>query len=226
MDKIEMIDYGAVVDLIKIPENIFSENINRWNEQLDKLDVKTAKFLPKKIEYYDKSDVKSIPDIVDRKERILHLSDGTAVIHSTYRAVDETENLLNWFQENIYPYPAADYEIQRIGNGAFHLHTDGRIRTFVLSYMFELGGENVETSWWKEKNQQLIREPGMAKFNFDNMEKMKSIVFPNNAWNIVDARIFHTVYMIETTRLAFCVGFKSIQSFEHFLKYTNLNFNF
>ena len=97
-------------------------------------------------------------------------------------------------------------------------HTDGVDRgRHCLQFLMETGGENVTTAWWQEKNFPLVRTPRNLSdrvISKDDLTKVTEVIFTKNTWTIFRTDIIHDVKIIQTSRIAFTVGFSDDAIFE------------
>jgi hypothetical protein len=97
-------------------------------------------------------------------------------------------------------------------------HTDGAARgRHCLHFIIEPGGENVTTTWYQEKNFPLVRQPRVPTdklVTMHNLDKITDVTFIKNTWGIFRTDIIHDVKIIQTSRIAFTVGFSDDAIFE------------
>lgn len=87
-------------------------------------------------------------------------------------------------------------------------HVDAS-RNFVIQYLLDLGGENVETVWYREKEKDLLRpdlrsnfDPNVTIDSYDRVEEIDRIKFPLGKWVCLSANILHSVENVERPRIA------------------------
>ena len=92
------------------------------------------------------------------------------------------------------------------------VHTDIERRSS-LNYIIDTGGEDVTTSWYKEKNKNLHRESKSINqqsdsgfVNYDNLELLESVNFQKNNWYVIDTRILHDVDNITNIRRSISIN--------------------
>lgn len=123
-----------------------------------------------------------------------------------------TPEILDWFFQTILPYKENKETqvlpgIQVLDNGnAFHFHTDGKARPFVLNYMIDLGGENVQTIFGQEPNQSIIRSPFLNKFHCEDYTVLESVILPTNNWVILNSMVLHAVIDMQSPRMCLSMG--------------------
>jgi hypothetical protein len=92
------------------------------------------------------------------------------------------------------------------------VHTDIK-RCWALNYMFELGGEDVWTSWYKEKNKPLHRFRDSETFQadnkivkYENLDAICSTKLKNFKWYLIRVDILHDVSQIENRRSSLTIS--------------------
>jgi hypothetical protein len=87
-------------------------------------------------------------------------------------------------------------------------------RKSALNYIIDTGGENVVTSWYKEKEKNLYRNKisgGMQSdsgfINYQNLEILDSTKFEKNAWYALDVEVLHDVDYIVDFRRSITLAF-------------------
>ena len=101
-------------------------------------------------------------------------------------------------------------------------------RRWALNYMFELGGDDVWTSWYKEKNKSLYRPRGDTTFqaegsfiDYGNLDNICSAKFKKLKWYLIRVDILHDVDQIENQRSSLTISIEDenlpIEIFEKIL---------
>jgi hypothetical protein len=140
--------------------------------------------------------------------------------------------LLNWIFENI-PGTKETVPFKQVSRpldgtiGTHIVHSDIR-RKFALNYMFQLGGNNVTTSWYQEKNKPLRRTKSEGGKQADtgfvdylNLELLDSVVLKLNTWYLIATDILHDVDNIVDERSSISISFRT----EDILKHLNIKDN-
>jgi hypothetical protein len=140
---------------------------------------------------------------------------------------DET---YDWFESNIFSKikDCKKYQIsnQIILNGKIlHPHTDGPRGPFVLSYMIDTGGDNVDTIWYQEIENEIYRSPSTNLLYLDTLRELERIKVEPYNWVLMDARVIHTVKFMESPRIMLSVGML-LDEYKDFLKENNLENTF
>jgi len=147
-------------------------------------------------------------------KKILQI-DKTEVNDAVYKRWPLENQYIDYVKEIIPEFNQTNFNIgfQSIKNysnelSQLHPHTDGKVRgPFCISFILNTGGSNVETLWWKEFGNDLIRSPWSHVWDLNLLERQDSIIFPENNWNIMRTDIIHSVHNIKTNRLSFTIGF-------------------
>jgi len=93
-----------------------------------------------------------------------------------YRRYDTEPVVSQWVKKNITEtYGQIGSQII-YGGETFCPHTDGGPREYILNYNIATGGNNVETQWFIEPNNELVREGISMQFTDpSHLEKVKSV---------------------------------------------------
>ena len=83
-------------------------------------------------------------------------------------------------------------------------HTDA-VRNWAVSYLFELGGTNVTTSFYQEQDFSLIRESDRL-FKTERLTVVKQLVIEPYRWHLINTSVIHGVENVETQRQAITIG--------------------
>jgi hypothetical protein len=97
-------------------------------------------------------------------------------------------------------------------------HTD-TTRNFALIYLLESGGPDVQTVFYQEINQPLLRRPRTYGEDLTKLIMLDQIKIPLHTWVILDSRILHSVENLTRNRVAFQVGLLNNHWQEHWLTY-------
>jgi hypothetical protein len=112
-----------------------------------------------------------------------------------------------WVKDNVSAN-CSEISAQYIGDGtAFSPHTDGGPRQYILNYLIQAGGEAVETQWWQEAGEDLIRPGTPLQFPFtDQLELVKSTVFEVGSWSALYGKVIHSVTNVTGKRIALSIA--------------------
>lgn len=121
------------------------------------------------------------------------------------------EIFLSWFEKFIYSNirKCNLYQLssQSIKNGSIlHPHTDGPRGPYVLSYLIDTGGENVDTIWYKEKGKEILRQPATGLIHFEGLEELFRYRVRPFTWTLMDARVLHSVIGMTSNRYMISIG--------------------
>ena len=155
-----------------------------------------------------------------RPDLLIKQVDGTYLGCTSYLRYAANQAYINWFFEQI---PELKDKIGDIGwqihrndhnnpNGIqMPVHTDGNRGAFVISYMLSKGSESAVTSWYKEYDQPLERQPCTGQVNkllsYDQLQLLESVEIELDRWILFRSDVLHDVKPIMTERLCFTVGF-------------------
>jgi hypothetical protein len=151
---------------------------------------------------------------------LTHIKNGRTLKGCQYINYNiEHKPLLDWIHNNI---PGSNLGIIRkqvtktLNEVGTHIvHSDMK-RMFGLNYLLELGGDNVLTTWYQEKNKPLHRyknkigqqsDDGIVKY--DDLEILTSIKFEKHKWCLIVTDILHDVDNITNERSAISISFKN-----------------
>lgn len=102
----------------------------------------------------------------------------------------------------------------RSGLATLHPHTDSNSRgVFVLNYLMDAGGENVETIWWKKQDKPVVENPWTHYFNYDGLTEIERCKFEINKWAVMRADVLHSVENVTSARKSLSIGFNDINAF-------------
>lgn len=127
--------------------------------------------------------------------------DGKTYSNAFNHSVFLNEDALRWARENITNL-AKDIRststlpgLERCG-----AHID-RTRNYTLMYLIEPGGDNHSTVFYKEKGvDELYRPREYHVDDYNQLIELKRVRLKTNVWNIVSARILHSIEDIPNGR--------------------------
>lgn len=131
----------------------------------------------------------------------------TEYTRSRYRRFFVSPEVEQWVKDNISAN-CSEISAQYIGDGAaFSPHTDGGPRQYILNYLIQAGGEAVETQWWQEAGEDLIRPGTPLQFPFtDQLQLVKSTVFGVGSWSALYGKVIHSVTNLTGKRIALSIA--------------------
>ena len=151
---------------------------------------------------------------------------GDRVIKACGYKIDITKDpeLLKWLGNNCAIIIGSPQEVKMQSQLGYNepsthvVHSDN-LRTFALNYIVDIGGDDVITSWYWEKNMPLRRgklsgtygapQPQQAdtgKVEYTNLEILDSVKFEKNKWYLMAVDILHEVDNITGTRSSITFG--------------------
>jgi len=126
-----------------------------------------------------------------------------------YRRYNLSENAKQWVLDNIGEYSQMGSQLMRNGD-AFTPHTDGGPRRYILNYLVESGGAQVETQFLEEPEKGLIREGVPIQIpDGSNLVLVKSVVAPEKSWMMIFGKIVHSVVGITGKRIQLSISFSA-----------------
>jgi hypothetical protein len=105
--------------------------------------------------------------------------------------------------------------VREPGQAHAHIaHTD-RVRRVAINYIIDTGGENVRTSWYRERGQSLHRDykgagemvAGRKQINYSDLELVESVVFEPMSWYMIQTDVIHDVQNITANRVSLTGNF-------------------
>lgn len=157
-----------------------------------------------------------------------HLEAGDKKIENIlYKRWALPNRLETWIKENISDaYDSIGFQIHDVSarGGTDHLpHTDSFPRRWVLNYNIQLGGDNVLTSFYQEKNQPLFRDHLTRPTSLDDLELLETIKIEPFRWHVLSSLVIHGVTGIESKRMAISIGINSQDPLGRINKLSNAN---
>jgi hypothetical protein len=117
----------------------------------------------------------------------------------------------NWVKTNIHP-EYLETGINFTTNGQYHgAHMDSG-RNYILIYLIESGGTKVDTVFYQE-NGYPIERPRITDYDpyhlhdYADLTEIDRVEIPLRKWIMLNTRIIHGVEGIESTRIAYQIGF-------------------
>jgi hypothetical protein len=158
--------------------------------------------------------------ITDQQKKIIHNTSHFSIGDETYRrSLYRRYNLgklsEDWVRCNIAEeYTQLGSQVMHSGD-AFFPHTDGGPRRYILNYLIDTGGDNVETRWYQEPGYGIVRDGDAMQWPGNStLETIQSEVFPVNSWSCLFGKVIHGVVGLTSPRIQLSIGFSA----EEFLK--------
>ena len=85
-------------------------------------------------------------------------------------------------------------------------HTD-RSRNWVLMWIIDAGGDNVNTVFWQENGFDVERDPGYYPTSYRNLIELESQVFATNCWVLLNAKVIHSIENLQSVRKSVQISF-------------------
>lgn len=185
----------AYLDLPNLPQSIIDAAWQALEKNKNNHEVKVNNWL-------------SRPGYADYEYRNFTLKNGQEVKTIKSHRYSIGEEFDTWVKEHCQLDPApCGVAVYDDHSSFFAPHVDiSRDYTFV--YMLDLGGNNVETTWYRQQGYNLVRpdlksvfDPDVITKNFDTLEEVDRIKLPLHKWVCLNASILHAVENIESTRV-------------------------
>jgi hypothetical protein len=124
------------------------------------------------------------------------------------------------FIENVIEFPYSRHRViyittENYNNGKMLPHTDSD-RKFAINYFIETGGENVITSWYKEKSKPIYDRHSVDGHNkqvnigtilkYEDLELLDSVKCQKNKWYIIRTDVIHDVVNLNGIRTMISIG--------------------
>lgn len=104
--------------------------------------------------------------------------------------------------------------VQTAWDGNAHIVHSDLIRRYALNYWWDIGGDNVITSWYREKGKPLHRtktvrdwQTDTGPVDYENLELLESVCFKPKTWYLMSTSVLHDVQNITGRRQGITVGF-------------------
>lgn len=136
------------------------------------------------------------------------LDSGEIAHNIDYDRWDLSEELIQWLKYNVCEADSMGLQISSVRpDSDTHLcHTDSYPRRWVLNYMYETGGENIQTRFFREPGQELIRPPFTAPTDLDALVPLHSLIIETNRWYLLNSSVLHDVVGITGSRASITLG--------------------
>jgi hypothetical protein len=138
--------------------------------------------------------------------------------HYTYGKLAYTP-LLDWLQSNLKHIQITDVNIKTSnGESATHIvHSDvGRVAH--LNYWWELGGDNVTTTWYQEKYKPLFRTKSIGGkqaddgyVDYKDLTVLDSTCFEKETWYLFCGSVLHDAKNITGRRRGLEISFNTLE---------------
>jgi len=145
----------------------------------------------------------------DGFKRNIFALNGNTQQRAVYRRYYLSEQAVAWVTEHIGEYSEMGSQLMRNGS-AFTPHTDGGHRRYILNYLVDAGGSSVETQWFQEKGQMLVRDCQAMQFpDASKLDLIKTVVIPEKTWSMIYGKIIHAVVGMTNKRIQLSISFSA-----------------
>lgn len=143
--------------------------------------------------------------------------DGEIVPNVEYIRWDLDEELDAWIRKNVAnpDTTGVQQSLARPGASTHLCHTDSHPRRWVLNYTYSLGGDNVNTRFFKEVGQPLIRDSLVRPVpeKNSNIELIYSTQVEVNRWWLLNSSVLHDAVGITGSRESITLGINTENPF-------------
>ena len=170
--------------------------------------------------FLEESDFTMVTNVEDIGYSLKHEYKGQLLNSTSYKVYrSKNDEFKNWFSKNLFVLPShqpIEFQKQqaRFGTIGTHIVHSDIVRTFAVNYVFETGGDNVTTNWYKERGFPLYRtksyggkQADSGSVKYDDLECLDSVVLKKNRWYILDVRVLHDVQNIINCRKSLTISF-------------------
>lgn len=171
--------------------------------------------LPKIPNYLIRDTITNIRHAPDIGYGLTHIKDGKKLnaCSYTYGKIAHMP-LIMWIKENIKNAPLDRLSIKTSDGGDSHIIHSDINRIWHLNYWWDLGGDNVTTSWYKENNKPLTRprnnvgeqsDSGVVKYS--DVVCLESVIFEKETWYLFRSDVLHDVCNLTGRRQGLAISF-------------------
>jgi hypothetical protein len=108
--------------------------------------------------------------------------------------------ITEWVEQNI-PDKVAAINLQVMHGGELVTPHIDEIRQYALNYIFETGGDSVETAFYKPLAEYAhLKIYPRTLIPFDRIEKIESIIIETNRWHEINVQSIHSVDRLDTNK--------------------------
>jgi len=131
---------------------------------------------------------------------------GVTIWQDRYARFEISPELRAWVDSNIRD----DYMnlgLSVMWGGEINLpHTDFT-RDITLVYVFDAGGPEVKTTFYKFKNGALYQDNGCTPTDLDALEELESVILDEQCWAMLESTVLHSVEGKNRPRISLQLGF-------------------
>jgi len=132
---------------------------------------------------------------------------NVTIHHDKYAKFEISPELKSWVDENICD-SYMNIGLAFMFDGSTHLpHTDST-RDIAVLYVFDPGGDDVKTTFYKFKNSdELHQDNGCYPTSMDELEELEAVVLEKGNWVVLDSLVLHGVMNKTRPRITLQLGF-------------------
>lgn len=166
--------------------------------------------------YYKYLDVPSPPKwmilaaVHHMKSRLIVPEDNSYTIQ--HKNIHEVPGVTAWVDQNLpRGYTSIDATWSTAGLDNLRVHTD-RGRDYGMFYLLDTGGDNVVTTFYREKDHPIVRDRTVTVYDYDRLDVLDSVVFEKHRWIMLYNRVLHNAANITRNRLYIQLSYDSIDT--------------
>jgi hypothetical protein len=202
----------AFLDLPDPPKSVIDQAFLAYEEK-------------KKIGFIE-TNLHDIPGHKEYRNRAVRFKDGSYI--------NSIESYRYWISEEYDDWIKTHVQEETKGCG-INIFESGKLvaphvdanRNYVIQYILEAGGDNVETAWYRQKGKDIIRSDIRHVFDlnkivldYDHLEELGRICFPARTWVCLSTNILHAVENLIGRRLALQISRQDAPDHIKYLKKT------
>ena len=156
-----------------------------------------------------------IPGYTEYRHREVRHLDGHVFKTAGTTRYTVSKEFEEWVEQHFMGYPITRYgiSVMDVDHGrtlAPHVDTS---RDYTIQYLLDLGGDEVDTVWWRERGKPVARpdlrqnyDPANTIQDYSNLDEIDRVRLEPGVWAILNASVLHSVENIVRPRIAFQVG--------------------
>jgi len=154
------------------------------------------------------------PGYAEYEYRNFTRRDGSEVKTIKSHRYHVSEEFDQWVQKYLGPDPRSQKYNEWGGVAVYDDHSNffaphvDITRDYAIMYILDTGGDQVETSWYRQHGHPLMRpdlksvfDPERRVNNFDSLEEIDRVCLPAQRWVCINSAIIHAVENVASTRV-------------------------
>jgi len=214
-----MANFYQLLDYPQMPEELLSlDHLDNESENLRIHGVLEDGVTPKKL-LKDKKQVSVIKYVIGPPKK------PSAIVSWAIKNIPVTKNKQDW-PAHVKRWLRVRYTDGRTNDGIFPAHTDFNC-VASLMYFWQLGGDEVVTSWYRHGTHPLVGEfkdnPYDAALttvktgiNYNELVRLESLCAVTHQWYLYCGAVMHDVQNIVDVRQYISIAFPTFEDLDHF----------